>query len=574
MTKAAIYARKSTDQSGVAEDARSVTRQEENARAYIAKRGWTLDEAHVYVDDNVSGARFLTRPRFQDMLRDAEAGAFSELVMFDLDRFGRNSRRTMEALYALADLGVKVWDYATGKDVDLASFEGRLTVNLRAEFAHEEREKTRRRTAEALQYRAEHGCVTGCAVYGYTTVREGEKGLVRRQIDPEQRTVLLKYLFVPFAHGASYRRIAAALNVAGVPAPREGKAHRSSPGWSSTPIRAIIKSVIYRGVITYGRTRVKDWHELTAAERSGRKRERKVQVRQPEEEWTRVPAPELRILDPELQERVDARLREMKERHDASRGTGRAPQKASGTYLLSGGALLCPTCGGHFEARGRSGSYLCATRRRKRSCTNTLRLPIRETDEAVLDILEGEVLGTRYVEELLTLVETGEADPTLHLTAERDRLRDEKDRLVEAIARGHIASEDAGRQIDDLKARIARLDAQLREPRPGPPDREKLRAALEQRTTEWRAALRDEPEVARLLLRRLVGPLTLHAEPAPPWVEEARRLPGPLDPSSGPEREVRWEAETRPERMLEGIYPVNKYRTPLSKVVVGELRTV
>ena len=38
---------------------------------------------------------------------------------------------------------------------------------------------------------------------------------------------------------------------------------------------------------------------------------------------------------------------------------------------------------------------------------------------------------------------------------------------------------------------------------------DKLRAALEQRAEQWKADLRDEPKVARLLLRRLVGPLTL-----------------------------------------------------------------
>ena len=35
------------------------------------------------------------------------------------------------------------------------------------------------------------------------------------------------------------------------------------------------------------------------------------------------------------------------------------------------------------------------------------------------------------------------------------------------------------------------------------------RAALEQRAAEWRVTLRTEAPVARLLLRRLVGPLTL-----------------------------------------------------------------
>jgi hypothetical protein len=36
-----------------------------------------------------------------------------------------------------------------------------------------------------------------------------------------------------------------------------------------------------------------------------------------------------------------------------------------------------------------------------------------------------------------------------------------------------------------------------------------LRAALEQRAAQRKAELRDAPQIARMLLRRLIGPLTL-----------------------------------------------------------------
>ena len=40
---AAIYARKSTEQTGVADEQKSVTRQIESARGYAARKGWTVD---------------------------------------------------------------------------------------------------------------------------------------------------------------------------------------------------------------------------------------------------------------------------------------------------------------------------------------------------------------------------------------------------------------------------------------------------------------------------------------------------------------------------------------------------
>ena len=50
----------------------------------------------------------------------------------------------------------------------------------------------------------------------------------------------------------------------------------------------------------------------------------------------------------------------------------------------------------------------------------------------------------------------------------------------------------------------SRLDAVLRAPRREQPNIERLREALTQRAAQWKADLRTEPKVARLLLRRLV----------------------------------------------------------------------
>ena len=45
---AAIYARKSTDDSDRNEEARSTTRQVERATEYALAKGWTVDPRHVY----------------------------------------------------------------------------------------------------------------------------------------------------------------------------------------------------------------------------------------------------------------------------------------------------------------------------------------------------------------------------------------------------------------------------------------------------------------------------------------------------------------------------------------------
>jgi hypothetical protein len=302
---------------------------------------------------------------------------------------------------------------------------------------------------------------------------------------------------------------------------------------------------LYRGEIVYGRTQKAYGRELKKVYRNTQRE--KGQIRKSEDTWIRVTDPaveqRLRIVDPDLAERVDARLQDRRERYLASvkRPDGLRPHKAHGKYLLSGGMLICPSCGGHFEARkypwkpspetakrlpkharvGHPGQvYICSTRRRKPGvCTNTLALPIDETDDTVLDIIEGEVLGSRFIRELLGLVDRGEVDDTVHLTAERDRLRGEVDNLVKSIAAG-VPPDTVAPAITERESQIAALEARLRRPRQVPPDLVRLKAALEQRAKDWKRDLRAEPQVARMVVRRLVAPIVLHDESTrPEWVK-------------------------------------------------------
>ena len=64
---AAIYARRSPERR-VTLKTKWVTRQVENAKAFAAARGWVVPDAHVYVDDGMSGAEFERRPSFMRMM--------------------------------------------------------------------------------------------------------------------------------------------------------------------------------------------------------------------------------------------------------------------------------------------------------------------------------------------------------------------------------------------------------------------------------------------------------------------------------------------------------------------------
>jgi hypothetical protein len=57
-----VIGAESTEQHGVADEARSVIRQIDHPRAYAAAKDWTVNDEHVFADDGISGAEFTTRP--------------------------------------------------------------------------------------------------------------------------------------------------------------------------------------------------------------------------------------------------------------------------------------------------------------------------------------------------------------------------------------------------------------------------------------------------------------------------------------------------------------------------------
>ncbi len=97
----AIYARKNTEQNGVADEQKSVTRQVEHARAYATRKGWTVADEHVYVDDGISGAEFANGPgflRLMNAIATKPRPSFEVLVMSEDYRLGREAIQTVHSV--------------------------------------------------------------------------------------------------------------------------------------------------------------------------------------------------------------------------------------------------------------------------------------------------------------------------------------------------------------------------------------------------------------------------------------------------------------------------------------------
>src|SRR5215468_8056617 len=168
---AAIYARKSTEQNGVADEQKSVARQVEHARDYARRNGWTVDDAHVYVDDGISGAEFANRPGFLRLMNALKPRApFQVLVMSEESRLGREAIETAYALKQLVTAGVRVFFYLEDRERTIDSPTDKIMLSLTT-FADElEREKARQRTYDAMVRKARAGHVTGGRTFGYDNV--------------------------------------------------------------------------------------------------------------------------------------------------------------------------------------------------------------------------------------------------------------------------------------------------------------------------------------------------------------------------------------------------------------------
>jgi DNA invertase Pin-like site-specific DNA recombinase len=135
---AAIYARVSTfDQ--------EPENQLAELRRYTAARGWTATEV---VDRGVSGAKD-RRPALDQLLAAARRRRFDVLVVWRLDRLGRNLRHLIVLLEELQALGIAFVSLNEG--IDATTPAGKLQMHILGAIAEFERARIAERVKAGLQ---------------------------------------------------------------------------------------------------------------------------------------------------------------------------------------------------------------------------------------------------------------------------------------------------------------------------------------------------------------------------------------------------------------------------------------
>lgn len=522
MLRAAILARKSTDDNDKNEDSKSVTRQMAHARDYIAGKGWALDDVHIYVDDDVSGAEFKNRPGLLRLLNHLKE--FDAIVMSEFSRLGREQSNTAIVLAQIHAVGVRVFFYLTDEELRYESAIEKFMVSAAAFAAELEREKASQRARDAALKRAREGKNFGGRVYGYDNVPvygaavNGQEVRTHTdyRINPDEAEVVRR-IYSACADGRGLTTIAKALNgdpgysdiaeryFGGnqPPPPRKG-----TGSWAPSSVREILHRPRYTGKIPFGEHR-----KVLRAGSTAR-------VRQAD--YLLTERPDLRIVPDDLWMAVQTRLKSL-HAYYGHLNTRRVESK----YLLSG-LMRCEHCGGPMVGttvsvgppgkRRRVPRYSCsyANTRGATVCTNSRKPGIDVLDGQVLDAIERMVLSPAAVQRVLDLViERARAERQQspgrrrEIEAERRKLQQELDRLVALVVGGRAPT----RIIEEIARREVRLKELERLPAAaGHIDPRRIEAMAFERIVNFKNMLRRNPSEGRHALRQLlVGHISFRA---------------------------------------------------------------
>ncbi len=250
----------------------------ETQRAEIARwldRHPDFDLVATFEDDGVSGTIPLKlRPAGARLMADAMAGRFDCLLVYKVDRLGRDAVDLMGVRRRLATLEVRLLSVHEGEP-------DTLSYNVQAVVADYQRETFLRTTKDGIRRAAREGrSVGGIIAFGYRVA--GDKG--NRRLEPDTAPLWADRSAVDIVRqmyqrvgleGWSCTRVAAELNALGVPTHysrdgrlvKHGERRESTQAlWRTGRVRNMLASPLYRGEASFGKRSEKKHPEVITAQ--------------------------------------------------------------------------------------------------------------------------------------------------------------------------------------------------------------------------------------------------------------------------------------------------------------------
>jgi DNA invertase Pin-like site-specific DNA recombinase len=327
--RAAIYLRISRDPNN---DGLAIDRQRDDCLKILREKAWTL-AGDAYIDDSKSAFdRKTTRPRYNQMVKDFEAGKFDAIVCWDLDRLTRQPAQLESWIEAAETQGVVI--VTANGEADLSTDNGRLFARIKAAVARGEQERKSVRIKRAFeQHRGLGRRSGGRRPFGYELDVFEKHGEQKVWVAPgpvvEVEAEAIREGYQELLSGKPLARIARQWNDRGLSTGQtrrvEGSRGEPSP-FTAFSVRQVLLNPRYAGIVTHRGVEI-----TTRTDDEGNVVELKPA-------WQPIVAEEtFRAAEAVLK--------------DPARFTG----KGSGKYLLSGVALCgVEGCDGHAHAGGAS----------------------------------------------------------------------------------------------------------------------------------------------------------------------------------------------------------------------------
>jgi site-specific DNA recombinase len=340
---------------------RSIVDQFALCEGYARREG--LQVVAHFADRAKSGTSMHDRDGLAGLRNAVKARAFDAIIVESSDRLSRDQEDLAHLFKRMTHYGVTILTVNEGKMTD-------IHVGVRGivnSFAIKDLASKIKRGQAGL---VSEGKVPGVVTYGYCRIIETlPNGLTRfkpgvRVIDPKEAAIVRR-IFQEYADGKSPRDIAADLTKDRIPAP-SGRAvwnHQTMMSGGSKKRGGILGNGLYTGVLTWNQHRtVKDPDTGSETKRA-----------RPASEHTIVQVPELRIIDQDLWDRVQAvRAGRAAFKFGSAGVVMRRPGVARGQHVLSG-LLKCGVCKGPMIINKLSLGHryvMCSDAYQKGSCSH------------------------------------------------------------------------------------------------------------------------------------------------------------------------------------------------------------
>ena len=371
-TKVYIYTRVSTT---MQIDGYSLDAQKARMKAYADFNDYQI--VSEYEDAGKSGKSIEGRASFCRMMEDIKSGkdGVAYVLVFKLSRFGRNAADVLSTLQVMQDFGVNLICVEDG--IDSSKDAGKLMISVLSAVAEIERENIRVQTMEGRIQKAREGRWNGgFAPYGYRLV----DGVLQINEDeaPAIRTIFEQYVNTDTgANGLSKY-----LETHGFQ--KLARQNGTSPLFSATLIRAILKNPVYCGKIAFGRRKLEKIHGT---------RNEYHQV--PQENYLLVDGLHEGIVSEELWNAAQVKLLAQSKRYEPVNRS-----KTEQAHLLSA-LVKCPICGAGMYSnkctkRKKDGTpyksfsyYSCKHRKMQRGqkCDFNKQIQEEVLDNAVVEVI-------------------------------------------------------------------------------------------------------------------------------------------------------------------------------------------